>query len=87
MDEYGDYRRIPGYENYAVDRNGSIISIERMKQLGQWLLNGYRIVDTFRGSKTETLPVHRAVALAWVENPDPERKTCVNHKDGNPLNN
>lgn len=64
-----------------------IKSIERDLILRTCLLNGYRIVDTFRGSKTETLPFHRAVALAWIENIDPEVWTVVNHKDGDPLNN
>lgn len=80
-------RVIPGYEGYGVTRGGSVFSIERELQLSQYLLNGYLIVDTFRGSATETLPVHRAVALAWVDNSDPDNFTIVNHKDGNPFNN
>lgn len=81
------YRVIPGYIGYAVSSDGEIKSIERDLILRQYLLNGYRIVDAFRGSLTETLPVHRAVALAWVPNPDPEKFIVVNHRDGNPLNN
>lgn len=83
----GEFRVIPGYDCYGVSNNGTIISFERGLILIQYILNGYRIVDTFRGSLTETLPVHRAVALAWVVNPDPSKYTIVNHKDGNPLNN
>lgn len=82
-----DYRVIPGYEGYAVTKTGIIKSIERDLILKQYLLNGYFIVDTFRGSMTETLPVHRAVALAWVKNENPEEFEIVNHRDGNPLNN
>ena len=82
-----EFRTIPGYESYAVTCDGYVRSLVRDQELGRWMLNGYLIVDTFRDSKTETLPVHRAVALAWVENPDPERNTVVNHKDGDPLNN
>lgn len=85
MDE--EFRVIPGYEKYGVTMGGTIKSFERDSILGRYLLNGYWIVDTFRGSKTETLPVHRAVALAWVENLDPENLIVVNHIDGNPLNN
>lgn len=81
------FKPIPGYEKYGVTPDGCIKSLERDLVMAQYLLNGYYIVDTFRGSLTETLPVHRAVALAWVENPDPETYYMVNHKDGNPLNN
>jgi len=81
------FRIIPGYEHYAVDRVGTIVSVERKIMLTPYLLNGYLAVDTFRGSKTETLPVHRAVALAWVYNPDPDNFTVVNHIDAHPGNN
>lgn len=82
-----EFRTIPGYEFYAVTCDGAVKSLVRDAELGRWMLNGYLITDMFRGSPTETLPVHRAVALAWVENTDPETNTVVNHKDGNPLNN
>lgn len=85
--ERDELRVIPGYEKYVVSRNGTIISTERNLVLKNYLLNGYLIVDTFRGSLTETLPVHRAVALAWVDNPNPEKLTVVNHLDGDPTNN
>lgn len=80
-------RVIPGYENYAVCEVGLVLSIERNIFLQHYLLNGYLAVDTFRGSITETLPLHRAVALAWVINEDPINFSVVNHKDGDPLNN
>lgn len=82
-----DFREIPGYNKYGVTRNGAIKSFERDLILRQYWLDSYLIVDTFRGSLTETLPVHRAVALAWVANPDPHRLTIVNHRDGNRANN
>lgn len=83
----GVFRIIPGYEGYCVSNNGTIKSIERDLILNQYVLDDYLIVDTFRGSKTETLPVHRAVALAWVNNPNPSHFTIVNHCDGNRTNN
>lgn len=82
-----EFRIIPGYENYGVDYVGNVVSFERNILLNEYMLNGYMIVNTFRGSLTETLPVHRAVALAWVINLDPSRFTVVNHIDGNKLNN
>lgn len=82
-----EFRVIPGYEGYCVNEFGTVKSIARNLVLNQYLFNGYCIVDTFRGSLTETLPVHRAVALAWVPNMDPVRLTVVNHLDGIPTNN
>lgn len=82
-----EFRVIPGYEKYGVTSDGVIKSFERDLILNQYRLDGYAIVDTFRGSLTETLPVHRAVALAWVPNPDSTSNTVVNHRDGNRLNN
>lgn len=82
-----EYRVIPGYEGYEVNAHGVIRPVRRNEPLYQYVLNGYLAVDTYRGSKTETLPVHRAVALAWVVNPQPGAYTIVNHKDGNPVNN
>lgn len=81
------FRGIPGYGGYIVSRSGRIVSIWTKKELSQFLLNGYAVVDTFHGSATETLPVHRAVALAWIENPDLKNKPFVNHIDGDKLNN
>ena len=84
---YIEFRKIPGYSSYAVSQNGVIVSYPNGSIVKQYLLNGYAIVDAFYNSPTETLPVHRAVALAWVSNPDPELNTIVNHLDGNKLNN
>lgn len=78
---------IPGYASYGVTKTGIVKSLERGIILKQYMLNGYLIVDTFRDSLTETLPVHRAVALTWVENPNPDYFTIVNHKDGYKINN
>lgn len=82
-----EFRVIPGYEGYEVDCYGRIRAVSTEYILSQRRLNGYQIVSAFRGAATETLSVHRAVALAWVLNPDPYNLTIVNHRDGNPLNN
>lgn len=82
-----EIRVIPGYSGYAVTDYGRVYSIERQIALKQYPLDGYLIVDAFRGANTQTLPVHRAVALAWVENPEPDRYRIVNHKDGTRTNN
>lgn len=37
--------------------------------------------------KFKRIRIHRLVAFYFIENPDPKRKTQVNHTDGNKLNN
>ena len=46
---------------------------------------GYLCVDLYKNGKRSTKKVHRLVADAFI--PNPKRKPCVNHKDGNKLNN
>lgn len=82
-----EFKKIPGYSHYGVSKEGVIVSYPNGSVLKQYLLNGYAIVDAFYDSLTETLPVHRAVALAWVTNPDPSINKIVNHLDGDKLNN
>lgn len=81
------FRVIPSYPEYGVSESGVIKSLKKDCVLKQYVLNGYFIVDTFGESATETLPVHRAVALAWVENANPEMFNIVNHLDGDKTNN
>ena len=42
------------------------------------------VATSFDGVRVN-LYIHRAIALAFI--PNPENKPCINHKDGNKLNN
>lgn len=81
------FRIIPGYPAYAVTRCGTVKSVHKDLVLSQYEWGGYTYVDTHYDSPTCLLKVSRAVALAWVDNPDPDTKTIVNHIDGDKLNN
>lgn len=75
---------IPGFEGCFVTRDGNVISTAWGKErvLSQWVnSNGYLSVK----ARNKQLPVHRAVALAWL--PTLPLFTDVNHMDGNKLNN
>ncbi|WP_162434564.1 HNH endonuclease signature motif containing protein [Pseudoxanthomonas koreensis] len=76
-----DIREIPGFDGYRVSRSGRIWS-RTGRELAQ-----YRNRSGYLGVKADEkfLPVHRAVALAWVG--DPCGMTDVNHIDGNKDNN
>ena len=74
--------------DYSITRNGDVISykhyntnkprvIAHMK-----LRNGYHVVNLLINGKEKTYRVHRLVAETFVDNPDPETKTEVNHING-----
>lgn len=57
--------------------------IEPHLDTGGYAVIGYNIP----GVGVRNLPIHRAVATAFVHNPNPEHFTIVNHIDGNKINN
>ena len=74
-------RELRGYPGYRATRDGQVFG-PRGHRLSEWVnASGYREVKTSR----RHIPVHRAVALAWVDNPG--GLSDVNHKDGNKANN
>ena len=49
--------------------------------------NGYRVVHLYLNGVQKTVPVHRLVATAFVENPHPDTWNTVNHIDEDKTNN
>lgn len=81
-----EFRKVPGYfvevSACGIIRRESDGYIYRV----QTCRLGYKRVGLFTvGTKRTNLGVHRAVALAWL--PNPENKNTVNHKDLNKANN
>jgi hypothetical protein len=82
---------IKNYEGlYQISNLGMVRSLPRRSTQGGILklgLNrdGYYHVSLSKNSVRETLKVHRLVAENFV--PNPENKSCVNHKDGIKVNN
>ena len=89
-----EWRPVVGYEgHYEVSSLGDIKSVKRCrgasrtprilkKHLGS---SGYEFVVLRKDGVNKNATVHRMVARAFV--PKPDGKDCVNHKDGNKLNN
>lgn len=74
-------REVPGFPGYRASRDGRVWG-RRGHELSQFRNpSGYPTVK----AGSSGLPVHRAVALAYI--PNPERATDVNHMDGNKDNN
>ena len=94
------WKDIKGYEGwYKVSNLGNVRSLDRAitysngrkhfekgKMLKPTLKsNGYYYVSLSRNCKTPKYDIHKLVAIAFLENPNNYK--CVNHIDGNKLNN
>lgn len=92
------YKPIPGYPGYEVSNLGNVRSLDRVVVRGNKPLHvrGTKIIPCadYKGylrlrlqfaGKRYTLRVHRAVAMAFL--PNPNNLPQVNHKDGNKKNN
>lgn len=93
------WKDIPGYkELYQVSNFGNVKSLEttvnhhygKRQRRGRFKsqaisTTGYKTVNLYKDNKLKILRVHRAVMLAFVDNP--ENKPCINHIDGDKLNN
>ena len=84
--ESEEWRDIEGYEGlYQVSNLGRVKSLnyrhtgkEKILKPGT-LRNGYLHVILCKDGKGKYYKVHKLVALAFVQNDDPEHKTQVNH--------
>lgn len=87
---HAEFRIIPGFEKYSINRYGLIKDNDTGAFLSQSPSNGYMVTTLIRevdGKRAQTLQrVHRLVALAWIPNNDPD-KIEINHKDGDKTNN
>ena len=74
-----EWKQVPNTE-YYVSNMGEVLGYKK-QILKHCLLNGYKTVNIHK----RTTKIHRLVADLFVPNPD--NKPCVNHKDGDKLNN
>ena len=83
-----EWKTIKYNDKYEVSDTGLV----RTKKTGHihsgCIAQGYLSVKlTFENSRQKRFKIHRLVAEHFIENPDPKKKTFVNHIDGNKLNN
>lgn len=86
-----EVRVVPKYPNYGTSICGKIFRIdtktERVLNLRGKDGNQYYYMNMSNNNIQKKINTHILVAMAWVDNPDPNLYVCVNHKDGNKLNN
>jgi hypothetical protein len=78
-------RRVAGYENYFVTKDGRVWSVQSGRYLKGWKQQGYPYVTLLKGGKEFKKRVHRLVLTAYV-GPCPEGMECC-HNDGDRSNN
>lgn len=88
-EEVNDWRPVKGFEGYyLVSRFGEIYSLYSKRILRpSKTSDGYNQYNLFKNKKRYVYFEHRAVALAFVYNPNPEKYNIVNHIDENKQNN
>ena len=80
------WKKVEGYENYSVSDTGLVRNDTTRRTLKPCTGNhGYYMVFLHENNKGTQKTVHRLVAKAFI--PNTENKRCVNHIDGNKLNN
>lgn len=77
------WNTILGYENYKISNYGNL----KNKKTNKILLidKGYYRVSLYNKGKSKHFSIHRLVAINFL--PNIQNKPCVNHIDGNKLNN
>lgn len=95
VNEFNEFKTIPHFSRYEINRYGTIRDTERNAYVAQSESDGYLVshlipdVDKNKLSavKTSLMRVHRLVGLTWLPKPDDPNKTEINHKDGIKTNN
>lgn len=94
------WKDVVGYEGYyKISNTGIIKSVPHFAKsntgdytfpvkerlIKAFIVKGYLHVGLTNASGRKSVKLHRVIAQTFI--PNPEHKPCVNHKDGNKLNN
>ncbi len=80
------YTYVHGYDRlYRLYADGEIWSVRLGKFISQELARGYNRVSLSINGEVKRFQVHRLVAMHFI--PNPNKKPCVNHKNGDKTDN
>ena len=87
MEIIEEWKLIDGFEKYEISNKGRIrrLYLKGYRYRKPVIQSGYCSVTFSIGLKFKKYQIHRLVALAFIDNK--YNKPCVNHIDGNGLNN
>lgn len=86
-----EWKSIKDFCGYYINHNGEIKSTNAFKGTKEIILKGsvsnkgYKIVNLMNCGKVYSRTIHKLLAQAFI--PNPNNLPCINHKDGNKLNN
>lgn len=82
-----DFKEIPKFPDYLINKNGDVYSKKRKIILGQSGSKGYRHVNIRNKSFIGKKYVHVLVASTFIDTPENVENLIINHKDSNRSNN
>ena len=79
-------RRAPGY-HFLISECGRFIMNDKFPHITKIYHATDIVRDTYSYFSIERIKIHKLVGLAWVYNPAPSVFTCLDHIDGDRMNN
>lgn len=72
-------------KEYTIYKDGTVISVKGNKLSMYKNIHGYLSFKVWLNGKTKNIQLHRAIALAFIDNKN--NYPCINHIDGDKTNN
>jgi hypothetical protein len=83
-----EFVKIPFTDNYLINKLGQVYSVRSGKIISQWKNHkGYYTVTFWSKNKPKKHKIHSLLCLTFYDSEYLVKGLCVNHKDGNKLNN